>query len=81
MLPHTRALMDALRDESAYVPELSPRGSVDRQPAGEPQVLQLQLKRKHAANMLKRMLSEAGYGDLAKYTNLKRESLEDYGDE
>lgn len=80
MLPFSRALMEALRGESADVPELAPRGSIDRTPYGEPQVLQLQLKRKHAANMLKRMLSEAGYDDLARYTSLNREKLEDYNE-
>lgn len=53
---------------------------MDQDPSAEPQYLQLQLKKKHATALLKRMLAEGGYGDLARMTNIRRGSIEE-GDE
>lgn len=75
MLPHTRALVSRLMEE----PE--DRLSVDiPEPAmhEDPQILQLRMKRKYQLGMIKKMLEDSGYGDLAKMTTLsKRDYNED----
>jgi hypothetical protein len=40
--------------------------------------LRLELKRRHKMQLIKKMLEEAGYGDLAKMTTVKSRELEGY---
>lgn len=42
----------------------------------DPQVLQLQIKKKRQLEMIKRMLSQAGYEDLARMTTLRRREFD-----
>lgn len=46
---------------------------------GDEKILQLKLKKKNQINMLKRMLADAGYGDLAKMTTISKHDLDDEG--
>lgn len=43
-------------------------------PQDDPRYLSLHLKRKHQTNLLKKMLSEGGYPDLARMTTISRVS-------
>jgi hypothetical protein len=38
------------------------------------------MKRRYQTGMLKKMLEEAGYGDLAKMTTLSKREYEDYNE-
>lgn len=44
---------------------------------GDERYLALKLKKKHQMLMLKKMLAEAGYDDLAKMTTISKHDLED----
>jgi hypothetical protein len=81
MLPQSQLLADALREESDP-PPVGGELRAERQPSDDPRVLQLVLKRRYHTNLLRRMLQDAGYADLAKMTAFRRERLEgnDYGD-
>lgn len=81
LFPHTQALADLIREESDQ-PMISERGAAadERSSASDPRVLQLILKKKNQQNLLRKMLQDAGYGDLSRMTSFKRESLEDGDD-
>lgn len=75
MMPSTKALIEYLRDdgrmeepESGYEPsEDSPETR---------QIMQMQLKKKRQQLMIKKMLAESGYADLAKMVNIGKHSYE-----
>ena len=75
MTPSTKALMEYLRDdgrieepEGGYIPS---EGPPEFRHAYE-----MKLKKKHQQMMLKKMLAEAGYGDLAKMVNIGKHKYE-----
>jgi len=78
MFPHTRRLADMMAQEED--PEdfngFSPEAALHE----DPRVLQLKMKRRYQTGMLKKMLEEAGYGDLAKMTTLSKREYEDYNE-
>lgn len=76
MFPHTRKLVETMMQNDA--PERSPMWPSE-EPAmhDDPRVLQLQLKRRYQMGMLKKMLEESGYGDLAKMTTLSKRDFDD----
>ena len=80
MMPHTDWFWDLLGEQRGH--EASPQelGVSDDVgvPADDPAYFALKLKRKNQTNMLKRMLVDAGYGDLASKTTIGRVSAEDY---
>lgn len=80
MYPHTRALLDALSKEETYdaEPVTGPRG--DDFARGDDKFYQLQLKKKYQTNLLRKMLADAGYDDLAKMTTIRKARFEDEGD-
>ena len=74
MLPATRMLADYLKSQSPE-PEMyeEPASHMDR---FDPKVLELQVKKRRQLQMIKQMLENAGYTDLAAMTNLRRSSLD-----
>lgn len=76
MLPHTKALLEALQREEGFEPEV-PRADVVRQPLDDPRILTLHLRKRNQTNLIRRMLQDAGYPDLARMTAFRRESLDD----
>ncbi len=78
MYPQSQILLDALRDESDP-PMIAPERA-ERPASDDPRVLQLVLKRRYHTNILRRMLQDAGYSDLAKMTAFRRERMGDDGD-
>jgi hypothetical protein len=77
MLPATRLLMDALREEETGAPVVSGYEDVARVPRDDPRILTLQMKRKHQMSLIRKMMQDAGYADLARQTNFRTETLED----
>lgn len=83
MLPHTRAMVDLLRetrgaspadlDPSAQLSELD--GAAERMPASYHYTLGL--KKKHQLRLLRQMLENAGYNDLAKIATVRRERTQE----
>ncbi len=70
MTPSTKALMDYLRGSGDTVePELP----MEQDPADDITTLTLQLKKKRHQMMLKKMLNDAGYGDLAAMTSIGKD--------
>ena len=65
------------RDRQAPItPDELEDQAVTSMDSSDPQYLALKLKRKHMTNMLKQMLAQGGYQDLAKMTTLKRVSTD-----
>ncbi len=81
MFPQTRMFLDAMREEEAgYEPPLPERDFAPDHM--DPRELELVLKRKHKLNMLKRMLADSGYPNLARMSTIRREPAsegDDYG--
>lgn len=77
MTPSTKALLDYLRDDGQTV---EPEPFVDDDPGYDVQTLTMEMKRKRHQMMLKQMLKNAGYGDLAAMTNIGRDKYS-VGDE
>lgn len=78
MHPSTRMLMDALSEEGqASLPTGTGYEDVARVPHDDPRLLTMQLRRKHQLGLLRKMLEDAGYGDLARATSFRNERLED----
>lgn len=81
MYPHSRKLLEELLREEQESPPIEVEADSMRAERGaNPSVLQLQMKRKYHNNILRRMLVDAGYGDLARMSTIRRERLEDYED-
>jgi len=77
MLPHTRMLMDAMREDSDP-PDIAPvREDIAHVSREDPRFYTLALRKKHQTAMLKKMLQDAGYKDLARMTGFRREQMED----
>jgi hypothetical protein len=78
-LPHTRAIVDFLRASPEDLPvgdEMEERAnSAERQPASDPFVYRLQMKKKRQMMALRQMLEDAGYPDLAKMSTVRRERI------
>ncbi len=47
---------------------------------GDDRYLQLRMKKKYQLGLIRKMLEESGYGDLAKMSTLSRREPEDIGD-
>jgi len=77
MHPSTRFLMDALREESEPAAMSSGYEDVVRTPLDDPRIMTLQIRRKHQNSLLRKMLQDAGYADLARQTNFRTETVED----
>jgi hypothetical protein len=78
MTPSTKALLEYLqRGGEGVEPEQAPA----EDPVQEIQTLQLQLKKKRYQQMMKQMMKDAGYGDIAGATTIGRSSYEVGGDE
>lgn len=75
MLPQTRGLIELLRENDGpddFVPDRSePAAHLD------PRTLQLQIRKKHQMGILKKMLEDAGYGDLAKMTTISKRDYDE----
>ncbi len=72
MYPHTRLLVDALSSpDEMPVEEPAMHDSPD-----DPKILQLRLKRKYQLGMIKKMLEDGGYGELAKMTTIGKKSYD-----
>lgn len=84
LFPHTRKIAELLRGSVAdQVPEaeLSELAdAADRQPASDTYMLRLGLRKKRQMQLLKQMLAENGYPDLARMSNVRRERIEDDDD-
>ncbi len=79
MMPATRRFLAMM--EAQDKPEVPSEG-VAMEPAMhddpyDPHVLQLRMKRKYQLGMIKKMLEDGGYSDLAKMTTVGRKSYED----
>lgn len=72
MYPHTRKMLEML-GEPEEVPDMEPAVHDDNM---DPKVLQLRLKKKYQLGMIKKMLEEGGYEDLAKMTTIGRKSYD-----
>ncbi len=70
MLPHTRMFLDAVREEQEP-PMLEERGEAvrDMDPGN---ILVMKARKKQQLAILKRMMADAGYADLARMTSLQR---------
>lgn len=75
MTPSTRALIDYMRDDGR-TDEPDMQGLVDDEPEATREMMALQIKKKRHQMMLKEMLANSGYGDLAKMVNIRREKYE-----
>lgn len=75
MYPHTRKLFEMLSepDPAEEVPDMDPAVHED---ASDPRILQIRLKKKYQLGMIKKMLEEGGYSDLAKMTTLNKKSYD-----
>lgn len=74
MYPHTKLLTDALSEERDLPPNLDERAV--RIPQDDPRMYSLELRKKRMSGLLKKMLQDSGYGDLAKMTNFHNERME-----
>ncbi len=75
MMPATRKLIDLMRADEK--PEIDAEPAVfDEEVKYDPKLLQLRLKKKYQLGMVKKMLEEGGYGELAKMTNVGKKSYE-----
>ena len=79
MTPSSRALYDYLRDDGRMDEPEADMEQVDEDPQTR-QVMALHLKKKRHQMMLKQMLTDSGYGDLAKMVNVGKESYQVDGD-
>lgn len=72
-LPQTRKAMEYFREGNE--PEQALAMMDDDQPshADNAEILQLKLKRRYRMQLIKQMLQDAGYGDLAQMTQVKAE--------
>lgn len=75
MFPHTRYLADQLRGEQEAPIDYT---RAERPATSDPRVLQLVMKKRYQTNLLRRMLEDAGYSDLAKMATIRRDRMEDY---
>lgn len=73
MYPHTRSLLEALQepDPVEEMPDMEPAMH-----EADPKILQLRLKKKYQLGMIKKMLEEGGYEDLAKMTTIGRKAYD-----
>ena len=78
MTPQTKWWHELLREqtEEPAAADLEDQ-EMDNIPRDDPRYLQLELKKKHMNNLLKRMLVDGGYDDLARMTTLRRAGVED----
>jgi len=79
MLPATRNFIEMMRENRKG--DDIPSDGIAMEPAVhedqyDPKILQLRLKRKYQLGMIKKMLEEGGYGDLAKMTTIGRKSYD-----
>jgi 3-deoxy-D-arabino-heptulosonate 7-phosphate (DAHP) synthase class II len=81
MLPHTRALLEQLQREEGAEPDAVHGELAEHAPLDDPQYMTLKLRKKHQTNLMRRMLQDAGYADLARMTQFRRERLDDGEDE
>lgn len=72
MFPATRSLVEYMRESEPEFYE-EPAAHEDR---FDPQVLQLQIKKKRQLEMIKKMLEQGGYEDLARMTTLRRRDFD-----
>lgn len=79
MYPHTRQLLDELIREEADAPPADV-ARAERGPESDDRVYQMMLKRRYHSNILRRMLEDAGYKDLARSTTIRRASVEESED-
>lgn len=76
MFPHTRGLIGRLMADE------EPEGTTvpfqpDDPAMHDPKILQMQIKRRHQLGILKKMLEDSGYGDLAKMTTLSKRDFDE----
>ena len=75
MLPATKKLADYFMSGNPE-PDLPQAEPAFHQEKFDPKYLQLQLKRRRQMEMVKRMLEDAGYDDLAKMATLRRREFD-----
>ncbi len=75
MTPSSRALYDYLRDDGRIEEPDAEIAQTDEEPEIR-QMMALHLKKKRQQMMLKRMMSDSGYADLAKMVNIGKDSYE-----
>lgn len=82
MFAHTQKLMDALRDEAGDAPEL-PELDEGAEPVApdDPRYLQLQMRRRHMNKLIKQMLEQSGYRELARMSSMRNAPAPDYDNE
>lgn len=82
MLPSTKALYEYLRDDDrGEQPEggYEPESGYEDPGENDPEIRQhymMKLKKKRQQMMLKQMLADSGYGDLAKMVTIGKENYE-----
>lgn len=76
-LPQTRWFDELLEGEQT-TPDVDE--ALEGVPEDDPRYLMLQIKKKHRNNILKRMLAEGGYPELARMTSLRKTGF-DGGDQ
>jgi hypothetical protein len=54
-------------------PDVDLMGDTEREPSDPAEVLRLRLKRRYKMQLIKKILQDAGYDDLAKMTTVKSE--------
>lgn len=76
MFPHTRSLLELIRDEQAAQNEPHEYQALQEKASHgssyDPKILQLKMKRRHQLGLLKKMMEDAGYGDLARMTTISK---------
>lgn len=75
MTPSTRALYEYLRDDGRMEEPEEPDYQAD-EGADTREVMTMNLKKKRHQMMLKQMLTNSGYGDLAKMVNIGKEKYD-----
>lgn len=75
MMPATRSLAEYIR--GLEDPGIAPYDDMAaHEDPYDPKVFQLKMKRRRQMEMVKKMLEDSGYGDLAKMTTLNRREID-----
>jgi hypothetical protein len=77
MFPNTQSFIQRLMAEEEPEGSRVAMGAVEDPAMHDPKILQMQIKRKHQLGMIRKMLEESGYGDLAKMTTLSKRDYDE----
>ncbi len=77
--PVGRGVLDLLREDDLEAPEYE-REQAEHLSPDDPRFAMLKMKRKRQQAMMRQMLINAGYGDLAKMATISRDTIDDEGE-